>query len=184
MISFFCEQGVISTNTRIKAIRKYADLTQEEFGARIGIKQNSVALIESGKRNPSTQLVLAICREFGISRHWLETGEGDMMDTGVEQSIELLTRAMEGNSSAKSSSSALSPPCRMTCLNLWSVTSNPQSKSRKRDAPGSFFNRVQPPPYSLSLYAPGARSYMVSSKSLNFSPAAMSHTYVVPVSTT
>jgi len=101
VISFFCEQGVISTNTRIKAIRKYADLTQEEFGARIGIKQNSVALIESGKRNPSTQLVLAICREFGISRHWLETGEGDMMDTGVEQSIELLTRAMEGNSSAK-----------------------------------------------------------------------------------
>lgn len=92
---------MISTNARIKAIRKYANLTQEEFGTRIGIKQNSVALIESGKRNPSPQLVLAICREFGISRTWLETGEGDMMDTSVEQDIELLTRAMERGSGAK-----------------------------------------------------------------------------------
>lgn len=100
MILFFI-RGVITTNARIKAIRKAANLTQEEFGARIGIKQNSVALIESGKRNPSSQLILSICREFGINRTWLETGKGDMMDTSVEQSIELLTRAMEGDSSAK-----------------------------------------------------------------------------------
>lgn len=100
MILFFI-RGVITTNARIKAIRKAANLTQEEFGARIGIKQNSVALIESGKRNPSSQLILSICREFGINRTWLETGEGDMMDTSVEQSIEMLTRAMEGDSSAK-----------------------------------------------------------------------------------
>lgn len=65
-------------NRRIKKIRRDADLTQAAFAARIGMKQNSIALIESGKRNISDQAILSICREFGVNEEWLRTGEGEM----------------------------------------------------------------------------------------------------------
>ena len=65
-------------NQRIKQLRRNLDLTQQGFAERIGLKQNSIALIESGKRNISNQAVLSICREFDVNETWLRTGEGEM----------------------------------------------------------------------------------------------------------
>lgn len=62
---------------RIRAVRRALDLTQTEFGRRIGMKQNTIALIEGG-RNTSDQTLKAICREFNVSEDWLRTGEGEM----------------------------------------------------------------------------------------------------------
>lgn len=62
---------------RIKTLRKALHLTQQKFGERIGLKQNSVALIEAG-RETSDQTIFAICREFRVSEDWLRTGEGEM----------------------------------------------------------------------------------------------------------
>ena len=76
-------------------------MNQAEFASKFGVTASAISRIENGERVPSKQLILSICRELGINRNWLETGEGDMMDKSVEQDIELLTRAMEGNSSAK-----------------------------------------------------------------------------------
>ena len=63
---------------RIKAVRKASNLTQEAFAAKLGIKQNSVAQIESDRRNASDQVILSVCREFGVHETWLRTGEGEM----------------------------------------------------------------------------------------------------------
>lgn len=65
-------------NNRIKEIRNTKGLTQVEFASRLGLKQNSIAQIEMGKRNPSDQVILSICREFGVNELWLRTGEGAM----------------------------------------------------------------------------------------------------------
>ncbi len=65
-------------NQRIKKIRRVLDLTQQTFAERIGMKQNSIALIESGKRNISDQAILSICREFDVREEWLRTGKGEM----------------------------------------------------------------------------------------------------------
>lgn len=62
---------------RIRRIRKDNSLTMEKFGARIGIKQNSLSLLESGRNNPSDQTILSICREFHVDPDWLRTGEGE-----------------------------------------------------------------------------------------------------------
>lgn len=67
-------------HSRIKAIRKHLNLTQTQFGERIGIKQNTIAAYESGIRIPSEAAIVSICREFNVNRHWLETGEGDMFN--------------------------------------------------------------------------------------------------------
>ena len=61
---------------RIKKLRKEKDLTQQQFCNLIGFKQNSISLVESGKRNISDQAIKSICREFNISEAWLRTGEG------------------------------------------------------------------------------------------------------------
>lgn len=65
-------------NERIKKLRKALDLTQQEFGDRIGIKRNTLANYEIGRNEPIDAVVSLICREFNISEKWLRTGEGEM----------------------------------------------------------------------------------------------------------
>ena len=62
---------------RIRQLRRGLDLTQKEFGEKINLKSNSIALIEGG-RNTSDQTIFAICREFSVNERWLRTGEGEM----------------------------------------------------------------------------------------------------------
>lgn len=70
--------NVLTLGERIKKVRKELDLTQQRFADRLGVRQNTIALIESGKRNTSDQLLFSICREFNVNETWLRTGEGEM----------------------------------------------------------------------------------------------------------
>lgn len=79
-------------NTRIKKIRRFFDLTQQAFAERIGMKQNTIALLESGKNSASERTILAICREFGVNETWLRTGEGEMLDPHADDALENLAR--------------------------------------------------------------------------------------------
>ena len=63
---------------RIKAVRKELALNQTDFGSRIGVKQGTVAAYENGSRIPLDSVIVSICREFGVSEHWLRTGDGEM----------------------------------------------------------------------------------------------------------
>lgn len=69
---------VITINERIKKIRKSLNLTLEAFGARVGVTRAAISNIESGRSNPSDQLILAICKEFRVNERWIRTGEGEM----------------------------------------------------------------------------------------------------------
>lgn len=65
-------------NTRIKELRKHLGMTQETFGAQIGIKKAAVSQIESGRNSLTSQTILMICDKFGVNREWLVTGNGPM----------------------------------------------------------------------------------------------------------
>lgn len=65
-------------NERIKEIRKALKLNQTEFGARLGIKQTTVAGYETGAKNPMDSVIVSICREYNVNEAWLRTGEGEM----------------------------------------------------------------------------------------------------------
>lgn len=65
-------------NARIKEVRQLSGLTQAQFADRLNISRNYIALMEIGDRVPSDRTIADICREFGISEHWLRTGEGEM----------------------------------------------------------------------------------------------------------
>ena len=63
---------------RIKEIRKVKNMTQSEFGEKIGVKGNTIATYENGTRTPSDAVILSICREYKVSESWLRTGQGEM----------------------------------------------------------------------------------------------------------
>lgn len=65
-------------NTRFKKLRKYLGMSQEAFGARIGITKASISQIEKGTNLASNTTIKAICREFNVSEEWLRNGSGDM----------------------------------------------------------------------------------------------------------
>ncbi|MBQ7355381.1 MAG: helix-turn-helix transcriptional regulator [Clostridia bacterium] len=64
--------------SRIRELRKTLKLNQSEFASRIGSVQNTITGYETGRREPSNQVVTLICREFNINEDWLRTGEGEM----------------------------------------------------------------------------------------------------------
>ncbi len=74
-----------SEGERVKEIRKTLNLTLDKFGARIGLKKNSVSQIENGINSLTEKNIKAICREFNVDYIWLTTGQGDMfMDEDFE----------------------------------------------------------------------------------------------------
>lgn len=76
-------------NERIYQVRQALGLTMEDFGSRLRITRGGVSNVEKGRSNPSEQLILAICREFGVDEHWLRTGEGQMM-SAIDEDQEFL----------------------------------------------------------------------------------------------
>lgn len=63
---------------RIKSLRLALGLNQTVFGARLGVRQTTVAGWETGLRVPSDAVIISICREFGVSPEWLKLGVGEM----------------------------------------------------------------------------------------------------------
>lgn len=79
-------------NNRIKEIRRKAELTQTQFGERVGLQQNSIARIEAGTRVPSEAVIKAICREFHIRPEWLMHGEGPMTVPTASKTLDEVAR--------------------------------------------------------------------------------------------
>lgn len=65
---------------RIKAIRKALNLSQREFGERLGVSRDVISNIEYGRVQPKELFLKHICQLYNINRKWLETGEGEMFD--------------------------------------------------------------------------------------------------------
>jgi transcriptional regulator with XRE-family HTH domain len=66
----------VSIGGRIKKVRQDAGMGQQEFASSIGISANYLSEVESGKKEPSTPIILLIETRYAISEGWLLTGEG------------------------------------------------------------------------------------------------------------
>jgi transcriptional regulator with XRE-family HTH domain len=67
----------MSIYERIKEIRKENDLTQGEFGERLGIGKYAVTNIELGRVEPKDNVIKLIAKEFDINEEWIKTGAGE-----------------------------------------------------------------------------------------------------------
>ena len=71
-------------NERIKEVRKVLNMTQTEFGERIGMTASGISRLESGDTNPIESTIKLICATYNVDYRWLTTGQGEMflpMDT-------------------------------------------------------------------------------------------------------
>lgn len=56
----------------IKALRINFGISQSELSGKLKITSNYLCLVETGKRNPSNELILRVAQEFKISKDALE----------------------------------------------------------------------------------------------------------------
>ncbi|NBH12717.1 XRE family transcriptional regulator [Lachnospiraceae bacterium] len=77
-------------NERIRELRKMLGISQSEFAETLNLKQNSISLIEVGKRNPSDRTISDICQKFNVSEEWIRNGTGDVFIKTPSSTIEKL----------------------------------------------------------------------------------------------
>lgn len=85
---------------RIKMIREQNNMTQAEFGKRLGISRDVYANIENDRlRKPETKepIIKLICKEFGVSYQWLVNGLGEMNDSDENEAQEIIDSVMTGD---------------------------------------------------------------------------------------
>lgn len=73
-----------SIGERIKQLRKALNLTQAEFGQRLGTVANMVSMWEKGMRIPNERQMILISSVYNIRREWLENGTGEMQEQPAE----------------------------------------------------------------------------------------------------
>lgn len=82
----------MSTNERIKLLRKTLELSQEAFGEKLGIKKSAVSKIENGENGLKEQLAKLICRTYNVDYFWLTEGKNEMFSRFPDAVTEKLAR--------------------------------------------------------------------------------------------
>lgn len=77
----------MSTNNRIKTLRKHLNLNQAEFGKKIGLKNGAISWMEKEGNTVTKQNIKIICDTFNVSENWLLNGEGEMFRPADEPDI-------------------------------------------------------------------------------------------------
>lgn len=82
-------------DSRIKAVREALQLSQREFGEKLGVSRDVISNLEYN-RVPAKELLLRhICELYGVNEDWLLNGTGEMferdpvIDRKLEEAIEI-----------------------------------------------------------------------------------------------
>lgn len=68
------KEGIEMVGMRISQLRKTRNMTQRELARALNVSPSAIGMYEQGRRQPSADLIVAICREFSVSTQWLLTG--------------------------------------------------------------------------------------------------------------
>ena len=69
---------------RLEFTLKQAGWSQSELARRSGVRQQSISRVCTG-RTQNSRFLVRICQELGINPEWLESGKGEIYQTGVNQ---------------------------------------------------------------------------------------------------
>lgn len=85
MYLFRLKEEVVSLSNRVKAIRESLKLSQREFGEKLGVSRDVISNIEYNRVPPKELLLRHICELYNVNQHWLETGEGEMFNSDLNE---------------------------------------------------------------------------------------------------
>lgn len=63
---------------RLKELRKTLNLSQREFGSKLGVGDTAISRIEKGENKLSYRMALSVSSIFNVNLDWLIDGKGDM----------------------------------------------------------------------------------------------------------
>ena len=69
---------------RIKSVREALNLSQREFGEKLGVSRDVISNIEYGRVQPKPLVLQHLCQMYKVNEYWLSTGEGEMFDERPE----------------------------------------------------------------------------------------------------
>jgi transcriptional regulator with XRE-family HTH domain len=78
----------MTINERIRQLRSILKLSQVEMADQIHVSHGHIANIENGRREVNERTLSLISLTFGVSKAWLETGEGSMFDVSAEGKLD------------------------------------------------------------------------------------------------
>ncbi|MGO0904957.1 helix-turn-helix domain-containing protein [Clostridioides difficile] len=65
-------------STRIRKIRKDANLSQPAFGEKLGVSKDVISNIEYNRVEPKPLFINYMCDVFNVNKEWLLNGVGNM----------------------------------------------------------------------------------------------------------
>ncbi|EOE7167589.1 helix-turn-helix transcriptional regulator [Clostridioides difficile] len=71
-------------STRIRKIRKDANLSQPAFGEKLGVSKDVISNIEYNRVEPKPLFINHLCSVFNVNKEWLINGVGDMYISAKE----------------------------------------------------------------------------------------------------
>lgn len=75
---------------RVGEVIKALGMKKVRFAEKIGVDQSYMTKLSKGTGQPSDLLITSICREFNVNEKWLRTGEGEMFNQSVENTVDRL----------------------------------------------------------------------------------------------
>jgi transcriptional regulator with XRE-family HTH domain len=80
-----------SINERLKEIRNYYNLSQDDFAKEIYVSRSFFTQLENGKKKLNERIIELICNSrFNVNKNWLLSGDGEMFSNEAPPDIELL----------------------------------------------------------------------------------------------
>lgn len=76
---------------RFKELRKNENLSQTEFGKRVGVTIGVVKNIENKLVEPKELFIKLVCKEYHVNYLWLTEGKGEMYDNSQEHLLDELS---------------------------------------------------------------------------------------------
>ncbi len=64
---------------RVRLLRHHLGLSQMQLAESISVSSSYLSMVENGIRKPSEHLLRLLCLTYGVSKSWLEKGQGEML---------------------------------------------------------------------------------------------------------
>lgn len=86
----------MTVNERVRQLRKSLNLSQDEFGASIGLTKSGVSNIENGIRGVSDRHVKLLINSFNVNYDWLVYGDGEMFNQTDRRAYAIIDEILNG----------------------------------------------------------------------------------------